>query len=697
MKSTFCRANVALSFSICLALLPVIGHSDAVRSGPVEADLVSEQGAVQAGTPFWVALTLRMEPQWHVYWKNPGDSGLPVALEWNLPPGFTAEPLLWPVPERFETDGLVTYGYTGEVNLLASVTPPPGRLSRDRMILAARVSWLACRVECIPGSAELTLAVTTRPTASPPDATARELFRSARARLPSIDPTVAFSAEADARRVVLRAPGFELAAGATVAFFPALGGTIRDSAPQALGRSAGAFTLALDRPLQAAALSRLRGVLAVSGDGPLRGMEVDAPVLVLPPQGLLPRAGSFALALVLAFAGGVLLNLMPCVLPVLSLKMLSLVRQPGASRGTGLRHGAAYSAGVLVSFWIIVAVLAGVRASGEQVGWGFQFQEPTVVTLMAVLFFLVGLNLFGVFEIGTWVARLGARFSGGGGAFASGLFAAAVATPCTAPFMGSALGYALSRPLPVAFGVFTALALGMSAPYLLLSIFPVVISRLPKQGPWMETLRQAMGFPMMGAVVWMLFVLSALEGSAAVFTALGSLLTVGLASWIWGRWGALSRPRRSRAAAGAFALLLLVAGPALAISSFRLFPAPALSVAPPGSSTWEPWSQERVDDLRRQGRAVFIDFTAKWCLSCQVNERVALSSPAVRARFESLEIATLMADWTDKSDAITRAIAAFGRAGVPLYVFYGKDGEEPVLLPELLTPGIVLRALDAAP
>jgi thiol:disulfide interchange protein DsbD len=352
---------------------------------------------------------------------------------------------------------------------------------------------------------------------------------------------------------------------------------------------------------------------------------------------------------------------------------------------------------VLLSFWIVAGVLVALRAGGRLLGWGFQFQDPAVVVITAAVFFLIGLNLLVVFEIGSSLTRLGAvgRGRGGTSSFFSGIFAAAVATPCTAPFMGVAIGYALTHSVEASFGVFSALALGMAAPSLVLSAVPGLVSRLPKPGPWMVTFRQVMAFPMLAAAVWMASVLAALAGASAVTLLLGAMLAAAAGAWAWGRWGAISRTRAVRAAAGAAALLLAVGGTALAASLLRA-PAPntaqTAGVAAPARS-WETWSQQRVDELRQRGEPVFLDFTAKWCLSCQVNERVALDNPGVQKKFEQAGIVTLRADWTDGSDAIARALAGFGRASVPLYVFYPRGGGDAVILPEILTPGIVLAAI----
>ncbi|MGO9308755.1 MAG: protein-disulfide reductase DsbD family protein [Spirochaetia bacterium] len=653
----------------------------------MEARLAAEETSMSPGKPIAVALVLSTDPGWHVYWKNPGDSGLPTTLDWDLPPGFSAGPIRWPVPERFVSEGLVTYGYAGQVLLVTEVTPPAGLRTGTTLKLRARAGWLACRVECTPGSAALGLELPVASALSAPDPRWAPLFAEAGSRLPLRGGAGTLSAAADARQVTLQVTGEALPNGTQALFYPDAAGQIAVSSPQPATEDGGALRLRMAREKGAGAPRRLTGILVTTGPGGTHSFEVDVPVTATQSRA---EATGFLAALLLAFVGGLILNLMPCVLPVISLKVVSF-------KGDA-RHGLLFALGVLVSFWIIAGLLLGLRAGGRLLGWGFQFQDPAVVAVTGVLFFLIGLNLLGVFEIGTLLTRAGGarrRQGGGAGSFFSGVFATAVATPCTAPFMGAALGYALTHPLGVSFGVFSALALGMAAPYAVLSLVPGLAARLPKPGPWMETFRQVMAFPMMAAAVWMVSVLAALRGSAGVILLLGAMLAAGMAAWIWGRWGTIARRGAVRAAAGSVAILLAVGGTACAAALLpggRQVPIETAR-ADTGGLAWEQWSPARVEELRRQGTPVFVDFTARWCLSCQVNEKIALDSPAVRARFRQGAIAVLRADWTDGNDAIARGLAGFGRAGVPLYVFYPRGGAEPVILPELLTPGVVLAAI----
>jgi thiol:disulfide interchange protein len=595
---------LALSL-VSLLLFPAIASAQPISAGPVAAQIVAESTSIQPGRAFMAALHFRMDPDWHIYGKDPGDTGLPTTVSWDLPKGFTVGELMWPTPGKFVSQGSTSYGYEGEVSLLARISPSVDLAAPGKAIIRARVTWLACRIECTPGSADLVLSLPVR----------------------SDTPAV------DARWAALSAPNGGAGPGA---------------------RSAGSWTRA----------------------------------------GGIPAGGSpgFLVAIALAFIGGLILNLMPCVLPVISLKILSFVRTSHEGSRTALRHGLLFALGVLVSFWAIAGILAALRAGGQLFGWGFQFQSPVVVTITAALFFLIGLNLLGVFEVRLPI-RFGSLSSRGGsvGSFLGGLLATAVATPCTAPFMGGALGYALTQPPSVSFGVFTALALGLAAPYVLLSAMPGLIRRIPRPGPWTVTLRQMLAFPMLGAVIWMVYVLDTLAGFSAILALLSALLAAGLGAWVYGRWGGLERSVRSRLISLCLAAALVIGPTALAaVSSSGTPPA---SVDPAPASSWENWTPERLEQLRAAGTPVFVDFTAKWCLTCQVNEKVALSNPAVRRAFRDAGVATLRADWTDRNDGIARALASYGRAGVPVYALYPRGSRSPVLLPELLTPGVVLEAL----
>jgi thiol:disulfide interchange protein len=578
------------------------GAAPAGGGGPVEAELILQHASVRPGAPFLALVRLSVDEGWHVYAPEPGDAGLPTTVAWELSEGFSAGPLRWPAPGRFEESGLVTRGYEGELLLVAEITPPASLRPGTDVVIGARVTWLACLTECIPGSAVLEAVV-----------------------------------------------------------------PVLDTDPAADPRSAALF---------AAAAMAARAPSAAGGIGLL-------------------------LALLLAFVGGLVLNLMPCVLPVLSLKVVGFASRASGDRAGGLSHGLWYTAGVLVSFWAIAGTLAALRAGGRLLGWGFPFQDPAVAAAIAILFFVLGLNLFGVFEIGARAAGAGAGLRsrrGWLGAFAGGLFMTVVATPCTAPFMGAALGYAVAQPPLASLAVFTSLGLGVALPYALLSTVPGLARLLPKPGPWMETLKQVMGFPLMAAAAWFVGLAATLRGAAVIAPLLVALLAAGLGAWIWGRWGRVDRSRRCRMAAGAAALLLVGGSLGFAVVAIR---APTGAEAEPVQTAarlpggaWEAWSPGRVAELVESGTPVFVDFTAAWCLTCRVNEATTLRAPRVIKAFRERGVALLKADWTARDPAIARALEGFGRAGVPLYVLYDGEGGEPVLLPEVLTPGIVLAAVE---
>jgi thiol:disulfide interchange protein DsbD len=451
-------------------------------------------------------------------------------------------------------------------------------------------------------------------------------------------------------------------------------------------------------------LERLRGLLVLEGAS-RRAVEVDLPVAALaaipppPPPAEGKGESGLATALAFAFLGGLILNLMPCVLPVLSLKVLGFVKQAGDEPGKARLHGLVFTLGVLVSFWVLAGVLLGLRAAGRQVGWGFQLQSPGFVIFLSFLFLLLALNLFGVFEVGSSLTAAGNLATGREGllrSFWNGALATVVATPCTAPFMGSALGYGLTQPPAVSLALFTALGLGMASPYLLLATQPALLRFVPRPGRWMEGFKQLMGFFLLATAMALVWVFGRQAGVDGMAVLLGALLLAGLGAWLGGRPSTTPQRRVVRAVAaaalviGGFAVGLAYARPSGPLGAGRTATAAA-------GAKWETWSQARVDELRKAGRPVFVDFTAAWCLTCQVNEKVALDTHEVGERFKAYEVALLKADWTTGDPEITRALAAHGRQGVPVYVLYGRDPQAvPRLLPEVLTPGLVTSALDEA-
>jgi thiol:disulfide interchange protein/DsbC/DsbD-like thiol-disulfide interchange protein len=707
---------------------------------PVSASLIAGQDNLEAGRPLWIALRLDIEEGWHVYWRNPGESGLPTQLELELPPGFSSGDVVFPAPRLYETGGVVSYGLEGRPLILVRITPPDSSPSVSPLLIRGRASWLACKEECVPGQAKLSLELGPPGAAVAPDAEAASAIREALEEIPERADEGTLSARVESGKVKLELGYPTEAKVGSARFFAFESGLLPSAEARILSAADGSIRLDLGSLAKGDAEKgdtgrqlpdRLRGYLALDSGGATRWLELDAPLTRAGPVSAQGGIG-LALALILAFLGGIVLNLMPCVLPVLSLKIAHLVRQvPGGSRGS-LLHGLAYGAGILVSFLALAALLIVLRAGGGAVGWGFQFQDPGVVAALASLFFLISLNLFGVFEIGASLAgaagnaelalrgaggpgipepaasrSVGARAEGGGApkpgalllSFAGGLFATLAATPCTAPFMGAALGWALAQSAPAALSVFAALGLGMALPFVLLSARPGLVKLLPKPGRWTESLRAAMGFPMMGAAIWMLHILGLLSGSGAIARSLAALLVCGLGAWLWGRWGGMDGGRRRRLTARIAAALLVVLGLGYAIASAGRSAVKAErggSGRPEGGSTWEPWSAARVAQLRAEGRPVFVDFSAEWCLSCKLNEAAVLGREAVLSRFREGGVALLKADWTARDEAIAAELASHGRAGVPLYLLYGSGSPEPLVLPEILTARVLRETLEEA-
>jgi thiol:disulfide interchange protein/DsbC/DsbD-like thiol-disulfide interchange protein len=717
---------------VCAALLSGPGAAaaaDSVVAPHVEVSLVADVDGVRPGEPFDAGIRFVLEKSWHVYWSNPGDSGLAPTVRWTLPEGTSAGPIVWPHPHKITLGPLANYGYEAEVLLPVRITPSSALAPGETLTLAVRIDWLVCQEDCIPGDAQLALAL---PIVAGPPSPSRwaTAFAAAHARVPRAPAAIAVTALRHEGRLELRLTPRDgtavLAGDATggasraLTFFPAEPELIENAAAQPQSIAGDAVTIALEKSHQRReVVQQLRGTLVAEGgfapDG-APAILIDVPVRAAVPETATRApgdsatdpvatgsAGSTWLALGLAFLGGLLLNVMPCVFPVLSIKVFDFVRQAGGDPTTLRRHGALYAAGVLLSFWVLAGALLVLRAGGEGLGWGFQLQSPAFV--MAMVFVLVGLalSLLGVFDLGLGVSALAGRASQGdglAGSFATGVLATVVATPCTAPFMGPALGWALTQPALQAMLVFTALGVGMALPYVVLCLVPSWLRLLPRPGAWLETFRQLMAFPLLATAVWLLWVLGLQAGSDAIAGTLAGLLLLALGLWLHGRFASLERPERTRRAALASALVLTLAGFATALASRGAAPAASGIASASADATtdaygipWRDYTRATLDELRAAGTPVFVDFTAAWCLTCKVNEHVVFSSQDVRDAFASRDVAMLRADWTSRDDEITRALASFGRSGVPLYVLYGA-GAEPTILPSVLTRGVVLDALQ---
>lgn len=703
--------SLALLAPALIFLVPLSGIAAPQQVGHVRVELLGETQSIQPGKPFTVGLHLSMDEHWHVYWRNAGDAGLPPSLKWRLPDGFSAGAIQWPVPSVIELGSLVNYGYEGDILLPVTITPPLTLSAGDDVSLQVRADWLVCKEQCIPGRADLNLSLPVEdhaPTVNPATAS---LFATARNQQPLINSGWQVTASLVDRSIVFHIvpPDWYTDSLTAVSFFPYSGSLIEHAAPQQFASIAGGYQLTVARSALSTADPETIDGLLVSPDG-WRGPGSETAIAIAAPVESPVTAtvssdtaalGTIWKAILFAFIGGLILNLMPCVLPVLSLKILGFVNQANESRKAAVTHGLVFTLGVLISFWVLAGALSLLRASGNELGWGFQLQSPIFLMVLSAFMFLFGLNLLGVFEIGTSLTAVGgatAGRSGWIGSFLNGVTATVVATPCTAPFMGSALGFSLSQPDWVSWVVFTFLGLGMAAPYVILSASPALLRFVPKPGRWMESLKQLMGFILMATVVWLSWVLSVQAGSTAVVVLLGTLLLLGMGAWVLGRWGTFAASARTKAIAYSVTLILIIGGLGVGlfgIDSFAATPTEAGSTNA-GEFGWEKFDPQRVEELRASHTPVFVDFTAAWCLSCQVNERVAFSSQEVQQKFRDLGVVTMKADWTSRDESITRALAALGRNSVPLYVLYDGSGATapPIILPEIITPGIVLDALD---
>ena len=690
-----------------------------VATQNVKARLVSEASAIAPGQSIWVALELNIRDGWHTYWRNPGDSGQATTLKWQLPPGFAAGDIVWTAPHRFEIPPLVNYGYAKHAVHLVQITAPKDLKTDAPVTLSAKAGWLVCSDVCIPEDVDLQLKLPASAGAGAVDPTDAALFTAARGELPSAQ-LAATTARIEGGRLIVtlgKEWGATLAQIKSLEFFPYDEGGIEYAAPQALTRGESSLELAMKLGDQPPKAGTVRGVLLATeqngGDSVVVPMEITATLAVAATGAPGRTAAAPAVAgektdrslpvlLLFAVLGGLILNLMPCVFPVLSIKAIGLVEQakkhPAAVRAKGL----AFAAGVISSMLCLAGTLLALRAGGEQVGWGFQLQSPLFVTLLVYLLLAVGLNLSGVFEIGGGLAGIGDGLTQGDtfrASFFTGVLTTLVATPCTAPYMAVAAGAALSQPPFIALCIFAALGFGLALPFLLLSFAPWMRSILPKPGAWMDTLKQLFAFPIYASAAWLLWVLAQQTSPFGLGAALAGAILIALAAWAYQKSKSSSRTARVAAlVTAACAVLLAVVLPVrfgdVAAASPRASTGGARS-----ADEWQPYDAAEVTALTAAGRPLLVNFTASWCLTCLVNERNAFTDPAVQEIFRSKGVTLMKGDWTSRDPAITKALAAFGRAGVPLYVVYNsKPGyTEPVVLPQLLTASAVQTAFADTP
>lgn len=725
---------ILLAACFCLA-------ADVARAAHTQVQLLLSANPVRPGDTIWAGVDLKMDPGWHTYWKNSGDSGIPTQIKWQLPPGVTAGEIHWPLPKKLPPVEVTTYDYEGETMLLVPLTLA-SNLNPGPFTLSANVSWLECQDQCIPGSATVTAQLTVgSETETSPDDAAIESWGK---KVPQTNnyPFLAWwekSTTNDTRPLVIGSGKEDTAKTIpydSVDFFPdAYDNFEVQPETEIISKTSDDISLRkLVKKYSGDWPKEISGVIVIQDGTDRYGTDVTLPIAdqapsdetvspanttnnstasptttttafppaipALPPQPLWRM-------LLYALIGGLILNVMPCVLPVIALKILGFVNEAKSDPRRVRLLGLIYALGVLVSFLVLAALIIGVRAAGHHAGWGMQFGSPIFIVCLTVLVTLVALNLFGIFEVtlsgrvSNTAGELASRH-GASGAFFNGVLATTLATPCTAPFLAPALGFAFAQSTGIIILVFLTVGLGLASPYILLSWNPAWLKFLPKPGAWMEKFKIAMGFPMLATVMWLFYIASSSFGQDIAWLG-GFLVVVALAAWIFGEF--VQRGRRHQTIAALIALLLLGGGYYFILEKELDWRAPyveptASKTSPTASAdsiNWQPWSPEAIAQAQAAGKPVLVDFTADWCLTCQVNKKDSIDIDSVRQKLKDMNAVTLVGDYTHFPERITEELQRFGRAGVPLVLVYpNKPNANPVALPEILTPSIVLAALDQA-
>jgi thiol:disulfide interchange protein DsbD len=705
--------------TVCALFIGVSGAFAAAT----DVSLVLSHSSAKPGDEITAGIRLLMKPGWHTYWRNPGGSGAPTTIKWTLPPGITAGAIQWPVPRKLPDPDFTTYIYENDVLLIVPLKIAANVPLGDVKIRAT-VSWLECEKQCVPGEgnvdADLTIA---KESAVSDDA---PVFETWRKRLPQdssgLDASVAWQSPATGTNRIVQFDFASVVGIADADFFP------YDSEHFDLQSPSNAFSQSGRRvqlqkiiiPTEKAWPTNLAGLLIIKpSSGRPVAHEINLTIKESPATSTAPtqtiRATSIApvappeqslvLMLAYAFLGGLILNVMPCVLPVIALKILGFVNQGGQNPARVRLLGMIYALGVLASFLALAVLVTVVKHLGHSASWGMQFQNPAFLVFLTVLVLLVALNLFGIFEVTPGSGVMGvagnlASKEGATGAFLNGVLATVLATPCTAPFLGPALGFAFTQPTPVVFLMFLTIGMGLAFPYLLLSFQPAWLKFLPKPGVWMEKFKMLMGFPMLATAVWLFTLATSSYGEDADLFFGMFLVILGLAAWIWGEF--VQRGRSAKPVAATASILIVCAAYFTILEKHLDWRHPAASISGIAKNSsdeidWKPWTPQAVLDAQNSGRPVLVDFTAKWCLTCQLNKKTSIEIPSVRAKLKAINAVALLENSPAKSDEVIAELNRRGRAGVPLVlVFPKKAGAPPEVLPELLTPQIVLDALDRA-
>lgn len=694
MKTLHLISILFLSFNFLV--INLFGQNE--NTPPAKAELISDVTSIEPGKSFWAGLYIKMEPGWHIYWKNPGSTGFPPSIEWELPEGITVSEIHWPTPIKKEKDNFITFGYEGEILLPIQITASDTLNLSEPITLKGTAEWLVCKDACIPGHQELELSLPVQNTNPEFNPKWHPSFEIALNQLPQEPSNWKINAYLSKEQYgLLLEPESETQLSPNSIQFFSYNNDIKIDVPQKLEKTDTGYFLIL--PLEETVPEHLQGILINKEDwselSQNKALSIDITGHKDEVVKIKTQTVSLVKAMIFAFIGGLILNLMPCVFPILGLKVLSFMKHAAEGIWKARMHGIIFTMGVLASFLALASLLLILRAGGELIGWGFQLQSPYFITFLCFLLIVIALNFLGVFEIGTSLIGVGSGTNHQGylGTFSSGILATVLATPCTAPFMGTALGFALTQPAYYSLCIFVAVALGMSMPYLVLSFLPALIKYLPRPGSWMETFKQAMAFPLLATVLWLLWVFGKQTDLDSVIKFLFGLLLASTAAWIYGRFATFNASTHRRRIAWLLSSLCLLA--AISLGYFA-----AKTPQPQGTDqssmlAWEDYSPENLQKLRAEGKAIYIDFTAAWCLTCQAIKKSVFSSPQVIESLKNKNVILLHADWTKHDPNITKALQSYGRSGVPTNVIYPpKANSAPILLPELLTPSIVLNALE---
>lgn len=686
-------------------------QSDPVRDKYVEAQLISSVDTIAPGQPFTLGLKFSIDPTWHTYWINPGPAGKITDIALDMPNGFKAGELKYPVPKKFVIDygyNIVEAGYGYEESVIhpITITPPADLKPGDTISISGTADWLMCDPQtCVPGKADLKISLEVGEEAvASTDATMITFFEN---KLPQItDWPVETALEGDNLIVTAEIPEGGLPEGAKLALYPYDNETADPLADATFSQNEGKTVITIKKFEQLTTAPDSFTALIVADTGTQKKgykistgslEETEAPVsepaetegATITDQGgeEAPFGGGIFGFLLAAFLGGMILNIMPCVFPVISLKVMSFVGQAGEDRKKVLTHALVFTLGILVFFWALAVVMIAIDADS----WGFQFQEPGFVIFLIFVMVVVALSLFGVFEIGTSMTAVGGELtnkSGYSGSFWSGALAVLLATPCTAPLMAPAITFALNQSAAMQIGIFTSVGLGMAAPYFVLSLFPKLLDMIPPPGPWMETFKQAMGFPMIAVAIWLIGVLSRqLEVSGLQWALVGAMF-VAIAAWILGRYTGFDRTKTVRTVGRVVALAVFAGGIAVAFwASGKKLPPSDDDIA------------AVVEAHRNEGKHVFVDFTAEWCATCKVNERTSIKTDEIQKAFKDNNIEFVVADYTTKNPKITEILQKYDRSGVPLYLLYPADKTKDAirLNDGLVTKGAIYEAIEKLP